>query len=327
MMDLKSSNVGHAKGYVLETKLEKGRGPVATLLCQKGLLHVGDYFKCGVTSGKVTSIVDSHGQRISEVKPGVPVLVAGFDELANAGDYFEVISQEEYKKVGKVQSIAEYKQSSTLPTAKGSKGTTINILFKADSNSSKEAVMESLHKMSKKLEKKFNVVFAGVGAVAESDIEFAATTKSAIYTLHVKAEPNAVLLAHKLGVAINYFDIIYKLLERLEAVAEGAKEVKKVRTKIGEATVRVVFNVKGIGVIAGSYVNDGRFSKDGTVIIMRGRKKVGEGPIKSLQRDKKSVKEVHSGYECGFLVEGFNDWEVDDKVECYLEIAETPAKK
>ncbi len=331
MMELKSSDSGYAKGYVLEAKLEKGRGPVATLLCQRGLLQIGDYFVCGSTSGKVTSLTNSRGVRVSSVKPAIPVLVAGFDELPNAGDYFEVVSQSDYKRRSRNETTMVSEQrtlsQATLKSSAKSSARALNILLKTDTNSSKEAVIESLHKLSKKFENKFNIVFAGVGTVAESDIEFAATTKSVIYTLHVKAEPNAVILAQKLGVSINYFDIIYKLLEKLEAVAEGAKEVKKVRTKIGEATVRQVFNIKGIGVIAGSYVNDGKFSKDGTVVILRGRKKVGEGPIKSLQRDKKSVKEVHSGYECGFLVEGFNEWEVDDKVECYLEVAEQQPKK
>jgi translation initiation factor IF-2 len=309
---------------VLEAKLEKGRGSVVTLLCQRGVLKVGDYFACGTTGGKVTSLTNSQGQRLQEVNPGVPVLVAGFLELPNAGDSFEAISQAEYKDLARTRFVTEHKSMAT--TSLSATGATINILFKADTNSSREAVLESIAKLSKKLEKKFNVIVAGVGEVTESDVEFAATTKSTIYTLHVKTEPNALILAHRLGVAIHHYDIIYKLLEALDAVAQGAKEIKKIKTKIGDAVVRQVFNIKGVGVIGGSYVTDGRFSKDGSVVIMRGRKKIGQGAIKSLQRDKKSVKEVHAGYECGFLVDGFNEWEVDDKVECYLDLPEQTKK-
>ena len=129
-------------------------------------------------------------------------------------------------------------------------------------------------------------------------------------------------LAQKQGITIEQFDIIYKLLERLEAIAEGAKEIKMVREKTGEAVVRRVFDIKGLGVIAGCYVTDGRFTKDGNVIIWRGKQKIGQGKIKSLQRDKKAVKEVHAGYECGFIIDGVTDWAVDDRVECFIEVPE-----
>ncbi len=322
LMELKASITGLAKGYVLESKLEKGRGPVATILCQHGILKVGDFFVCGTTHGRVSSLVDSHGNRINQAKPAIPVLVAGFSELPNAGDYFQAVSQQDYR--AERARAVEPKPSS--PGLSFLKKEAINIIIKTDTNSSKEALLGSIHKLSKKFEKKFNIVYSGIGDISESDVDFAATTGATLIALHVKAEPNAMSLAQKQLVTIKLYDIIYKLLEDLEAIAEGAKAIKMVRTKIGEAIVRQVFNIKGLGVIAGSYVNDGRFSKDGTVVVLRGNRKVGEGKIKSLQRDKKAVKEVHAGYECGFLVDGFDAWEVDDRVECYLEVPEQVKK-
>jgi translation initiation factor IF-2 len=322
LMELSSGITGLAQGYVLESKLEKGRGPVATLLCQQGTLKVGDHFVCGSTFGKVTSLVDSLGRRVQQATPSIPVLVAGFSALPNAGDFFEVVSQQDYKKSVKDRAV-EHKPS---PGVTFTKSEAFNIVIKTDSNSSKEAILGSLQKISRKFEKKFNVVYSGVGPINESDVDFAHTTGATIWSLHVKPEPSATILAHKEGVKIHVFDIIYKLLESLEALAEGAKEIKMIKTKIGEATVRQVFDIKGLGVIAGCYVSDGRFSKDGFVVVLRGNRKIGEGKIKSLQRDKKPVKEVHTGYECGFLVDGCEDFMIDDRIECFINVPETSKK-
>jgi translation initiation factor IF-2 len=317
IMELRADVSGLAQGYVLEAKLEKGRGVVATIICQKGTMHIGDYFKAGLVVGKVSSLVDSQGKRLKEVGPSIPVLVAGFEELPEAGDVFEAIGKEEIKKVRLNQTTPR-----TLAPWTATAKELFNLVIKTDTNSSKEALLGAIEKLSKKLEKGYRVVLVGIGNITDSDVEFAANTHASIIALHTKPEPSALQLASKLGVSIKRFDIIYKLLEDLESVSEGAKEVKLVKTKIGEATVLKVFDIKNLGIIAGSYVKEGRFSKDGTVIIYRGAKKIGEGSIKSLQRDRKSVKEVHTGYECAFLVEGFTQWRPDDRVECYLELPE-----
>jgi translation initiation factor IF-2 len=318
MMELVADHSGPARGYVLESKLEKGRGAVATVICQQGTLQVGDHFVCGNTVGKVNSLMDSAGKRLQKVIPSIPVLVAGFSSLPEAGDFFEVIPQGEHRKA---RMTMEGQLIASSSKASGSKDS-INIIIKTDSNSSKEALLGSIAKLSKKLEKGFNVIQASVGGINESDIALASTTGSIIYTLHSKAEPNAQVMAQKLKVSIKLFDIIYKLLEDLEAFSEGKKEIKMIKTKIGEANVLKVFDIKGLGVIAGSYIKEGRFTKDGTVVIMRDGRKVGEGAIKSLQRDRKSVKEVHTGFECAFMVEGFDEWQVDDRVECYIQVAQ-----
>jgi len=195
-------------------------------------------------------------------------------------------------------------------------------VVKADTNSSKEAVLDSTNKLSKKAEKKLNIVFAGVGDISESDVEFAFNTGSNIVGLHVKVETNAIALSKRRNVTIVLFDIIYKLLEVLENYTKKAKKVEMILTKIGEAIVLRVFNIKGVGVIAGVYVKEGRFARDARVVVWRGKEKVGAGKIVSLQREKKVVKEAHAGFECGFRVEGFDAWVVDDRVECYLNMPE-----
>jgi len=319
IMELKAGRSMPAHGYVLEAKIEKGRGPVATLICQHGVARVGDFFVCGKTHGRISSMVNSFGKRVKEVEPSIPVRVAGFDGLPGAGDIFEVVSQLEYKKAkaGKrdVKPIAP-----KLLAVSSEKD--INLIIKADSDSSKEAVLWAISKLSKKLERGFKIIHSAVGDISESNIDLAAISNSLVAGLHVKLEGKASSLAQRLGVDVRLYDIIYKLVEYLEEYSESKKVIKKELKKVGEATVLRVFNIKNIGVIAGCIVKDGRFAKGSSVVAYRGGKKVGEGKIRSLQREKKTVKEVHAGFECGFLVDGFNDWEVDDKVECWLEISE-----
>jgi translation initiation factor IF-2 len=315
MMELRANFEGDARGYVLESKIEKGRGPVATIICQHGMIHLGDYFVAGTTGGKVSSLVDSYGKRLTEVTPSIPVQVAGFQDLPEAGDYFEVVPKEDFRKA---LNLAHERKA--LPTSKLIEEGSLNLIVKTDTDSSKEALIESINKLSRKSEVGFNIIHSSVGNISESDIELAFNTGSSIIGLHVKTEANAALLAQRRAVIIDQFDIIYKLLEELEARAEGAKEIEMISTKVGEAEVLRVFDIKNIGVIAGSIVRDGRFTREGTVIAWRGREKIGEGKIRSLQRDKKTVKEVHAGFECGFIVEGISDWMPGDRVECFISL-------
>ncbi len=314
LLELKASHEGFAHCYVLESKLERGRGPVATLICQHGKLKVGDYFVCGETTGRVSSIKNYEGKGLSEVGPSVPVSVAGFKELPAAGDLFSAIDKADIRK-----AMQQQDQRATVAT-RGTQEGNINIIVKVDTNSSKEALLDAIYKMTKKSDVGVNILHAGVGGISESDVELAFSTGASIIGLHVKAEAKAALLAQRRSVSIKLFDIIYKLLEDLQEHLESKKEIEMVRTKIGEAVVRAVFDIKGVGVIAGSYVQDGRFTRDGFIVAWRGKEKIGEGKITSLQRDKKTVKEVHFGFECGFVVEGITEWEVDDRVECFIEM-------
>lgn len=320
MMELTANIDGKAQGYVLESKLEKGRGAVATVLLQHGKLQVGSYFVCGKTVGKVTSLVNSYGEKVMTVGPSHPIRIAGFSDLPEAGDYIEAVSKDIYNITRSVVAKGDLAPTRSLIKQGG-----FNIIIKTDSDSTKEALADAIEKIGKEFKGKFNIVHAAVGDIGEGDVSLAATTKSTILGLHVKAEPNAIVAARQSGVVIQQYGIIYKLLESLEAYAESKKEIKMKRVKTGEAEVRRVFDIKGIGVIAGCYVKDGIFSREGSVVVWRKKYKVGEGKIKSLQRDKKMVKEVHTGFECAFLIDKFSDWAVDDRVECFIEVPDEKA--
>lgn len=317
LMELTAHTEVLARGYVLESRMEKGRGSVATVILHDGILHVGDYFRAGDMYGRVSSLTDYMGKRIDAAYPSKPVQVSGFTQLPPAGDPFEIIPQEELKR----ERTREQKPALARQVLHEN---ALNLVIKTDTISSQEALLEAIGKMGGKAFKELYVVHAAVGMVTEGDVILAHDTKSLIYTLHSKVEPTAAALAQKLGVSTKTFGVIYQLLDDLAFLVEQGKPAKKVTKKTGEAVVVKVFVIKNLGTIAGAHVKSGRCSRDGKVTVWRGKYKIGEGPIKSLQREKKSVKEVHAGFECAFLIEGFDDWQVDDRVECYLEVAETP---
>src|SRR5579863_1742393 len=315
MMELRAEVDVPANGYILESSLEIGRGCVATVIAQNGILKVGDYILCGNTSAHISSLFDSYNKRIKQVYPAIPAQAAGFDGRPEPGDFFRVVSKDEYLKA---RSAGEGKISLAGKRFMYENG--INLLVKTDNHSSLEAIVEGIDNLSKKLKKGFNILRQEVGDVNEGDIEFAFNTGSRIVCFNVKTESNAQALADRRKVSILYYGIIYKLLEDLDKIAEAAKDIEMVRSKIGEAVVLRVFDIKKVGVIAGSIMRDGRFTRDGFAVIWRGKTKVGEGKISSLQRDKKSVKEVFAGFECGFMVNGFSEWEEGDRVECFIDI-------
>lgn len=317
IMDLKADLERPAVGFVLEAKIEKGRGPVATVICHHGILRVGDYFVAGSTSGKISSLVDSYGKRVQKVFPSTPVQVAGFSELPDAGDFFEVATKE---KIKVFKSSHDPRRSASLKPMAAEDA--LNVILKVDTHSTKEALVSSIEKIASGFDKKLQVIHAAVGDITESDVMLAINTGSHLYGLHVKAEPNALSLGQRNMIDVNTYDIIYKLLDDLILLGKEHEEVKIISKKTGEALVLRVFDIKNLGVIAGCIVKDGVFSRKGRVVVWRGNTKVGEGPIKSLQRERKTVKEVHAGFECGFLIEGFNDFQVDDRVECYLDVPE-----
>lgn len=315
VMELKTNAGLLGRGYVLESKFERGRGAVATLICQHGSISVGDYFVCGSTGGRVNFLFDSFGRSQQKAGPSIPVQVGGFDRLPDVGDFFMIVSPEEYRrsKQNSVYSIA----APAHANRGGEKVDLINLVIKTDADSSREALLESIEALSKKADKGMYVVHSAVGDVVENDIELAATVGASVIVLHAKIQPDAIRLASQRNVPLLRFDIIYKLLEYLKEQATVEKKAPLTKKKIGQAEVLRVFDIKGVGVIAGSIVKDGRFVKDGEVVVFRRNRKVGEGVIKSLQREKRTVKEVHTGFECGFVVDGFSEWQVEDVVDCY----------
>jgi len=317
IMELTARVKGPALGYILESKIEKGRGPVATVIPFEGTISIGDYFQAGIATGRVSSLVDSHGRRVTSVGPSVPVQIAGFDVLPRTGDTFEVMSREQIRK----GTIAEVSRASQI--IKSGNRDAFNLIIKADNASSLEALTTMLSRFSDKKGRELNVIHAAVGDMNESDVMLALDTGALLIGLHVKADHNALVLSQREKVAIKLYDIIYKLLEDIDLMRQHPVQIKMVQKKVGEAVVLKIFDIKNLGIIAGAVVKTGRFVRDGKVSVWRGKQRIGHGAIKSLQRDKKTVKEIHAGFECAFLVDGFDAWEVDDRVECFAEVPST----
>lgn len=319
MMELRYDDKKNGIGFILESKLQKGLGPVATVICQQGVLKVGDYFQAGSVIGKIISMIDTFGKRLQKVGASLPVQVSGFSDLPIAGDYFQVISEATYRQIkGAKDQVAFSTIQKNIASEKAFK-----VVIKTDNSSSKEALKDALGKVVKKMHRDLFVIADNVGDIIESDIISAINTGAIIIGLHVKVDANAQRLAEKNKITIILSSIIYKLLEDVEVLLKSHEPVKMVMKKIGEAVVRKVFTIKNIGTVAGSYVKDGRFAREGKIVAWRGKERIGEGYIKSLERDRKSVKEVHEGFEFAFLVDSITDWQIDDRAECYIELPQT----
>ncbi len=320
MMDLYTNPNEKASGFVLESKMEKGRGCVSTVICRSGTIKIGDYFVSGNSSGKVVGLIDCFGVSLKSAGPSVPALVIGFNLLADVGSMFNVISESEYNKIKNAKEISK-KALSVSVSSKLSARNIIKMIIKKDNNSSLEAVLDWVEKNTGKInEVSYSIISYGVGKILESDVEYALDSGAVILGLHVKAESSALLFARNNDVKIELYEIIYKFFESLQERSKNIFTIKTELKKIGEAVVLKVFDIKKIGIVAGCHVRDGRLSDKGSVKIFRRKQEVGSGKINSLQRDKKTVKEIHTGFECAFMVDNFSDWQVDDVVECYLEV-------
>jgi len=324
LMELKAEAEKPARAFVLESNQQKGYGSVSTVICSEGTLRQGDYFICGKSTGKVRILLDSHGKKIKEAGPSKPVMVVGFDSFPDAGDWLAVVSQKEYAraKSGK-DLVVSPAQMMTQTSSEGSHAKSISLIVKTDTRGSKEAISDSIEKLvkaHKDIKCPINVISSTIGDITEGDVELAENTGAILLGLHVKAEKNAQKLAQSKKVGLQTFNIIYKMMDFLQEMLESKREIIKEWVKTGEAEVRKVFAMKN-SVIAGCYMKEGVLARGNKVLCMRKGEKIGEGRIGSLQRDRKTVKEVHAGYECGFVVDGFNDWKIGDTAECYVEKA------
>lgn len=326
MMDLKANPNVPGKAFILESKVEKGFGPVATAICVEGTIKQGDFFVCGSSTGKVRLLINSYGERISQTIPSVPVKIVGFDVFAEIGDSLRIVSEEEYNKaksslkgVRSVVPAAGMVAASLKDMGEKQDRDIINLIIRTDTRGSKEAIEGLISRLTKKAKKGapvINVVSIGMGDISEGDIDFAENTGSMILGLHIKAEKNAALLAKDKNVTIKTYDVIYHLIEFLEGIL-SKKRFEKVLTRVAIAQVLKVFDIKKIGIVAGCSVKEGVISRDNRAVCLRRGQKVGEGRIISLQREGKPVKEVHTGFEFGFVCDGFSEWKVGDTVEFY----------
>lgn len=328
MEELKASFTRHAKGTVIEAELDRGRGPVATVLIQDGVMSVGDPVICGSIYGKVRAMFDESGRKVKSAGPSMPVEVLGFSEVPQAGDSFLVIEDEKFAK-----QIAE-KRGHKLREATMRKAQRVslddlfkqiqesdielNIIIKADVQGSAEALQDSLEKIEQK-QVKVKVIHKGVGAITESDIMLASASNAIIIGFNVRPQAGARKLAEREEVEIKLYNIIYEVVEDVKAASLGLLKPEYQEVVLGQAEVRQVFKVSRIGSIAGSYVLEGTINRNCGIRVVRDGTVIHEGKIDSLKRFKDDVKEVSSGYECGILLQQFNDLKEGDIFEAFTQ--------
>ena len=327
--ELKANPKRKARGLVIEAQLDKGKGPVATILVQKGTLHVGDFIAAGASSGKVRAMMDDKGRRVKEAGPSTPVEILGLSDVPNAGEVLVATENDKEAKNFAATFISENKNRLLEETkAKMSlddlfsqiqEGNLkeLNLIVKADVQGSVEAVKQSLVKLSND-EVVVKVIHGGVGAINESDVTLASASNAIIIGFNVRPAATAKATAELEGVELRLNRIIYQKIEDVEAAMKGMLDPVFEEKVIGHAEVRQIFKASGVGNIAGSYVLDGVFQRGCTVRISREGKQIFEGPLASLKRFKDDVKEVKAGYECGLVFEGFNDIQELDQVEAYI---------
>lgn len=326
VLDLKANPDAPASGTVLEARLEKGRGPVASILVKRGTIRVGDYITSGQMYGRVKSLMNDKGENVKECTPGMPVEVLGFDGLPLAGEKFDCVDNDQaarelvtYRR-DKALSEKAATQKVTLEDlfAKANAGVVkeLNVILKADVAGSVEAVRDSLLKLSTE-KVKVKVVLAAPGGITESDILLATASKALIIGFNVRPETMARKLAEAEHVEIRTYTIIYELLDEVKLAMAGILDKKKVEKFLGRAEVRQTFSVPKLGTVAGCAVIDGKIQRGANIRLLRDSRVIFDGKLSSLKRFKDDAKEVAEGYECGMGIENYNDLKVGDLIEAY----------
>ena len=328
MKELRANPNRAAKGIVIEARLDKGRGPIATLLVQNGTLHSGDIIVAGTAVGRVRVMTDYKGKKVKEAGPSVPVEIAGLAEAPQAGDIFDAVSDEklarelvEQRKQSAMEAQFNAVQRVTLDnlfsTIEAGELKTLNIIVKADVQGSVEAVKQSLEKLSNN-EVKVSVIHGGVGAINESDVMLAQASDAIIVGFHVRPDPVAQANAERDHIEMRMYRVIYDCIEDVESAIKGMLAPKFRDVDLGRIEVRSVFKLSSVGTIAGGYVLSGKVSRNAKIRVVRDGIVVAEDEIASLKRFKDDVKEVASGYECGIGLNKFNDIKEGDILEAYI---------
>ena len=329
VMELKANPDRRARGLVIEAKLDKGKGPVASILVQKGTLHVGDFIAAGACSGKVRAMTDDRGRRVKTAGPSVPVEILGLNDVPNAGEVLVATESDKEAKNFAATFISENKNKLLEETKsrmslddlfsqiQDGNLKELNLIVKADVQGSVEAVKQSLTKLSNE-EVVVKVIHAGAGIINESDITLASASNAIIIGFNVKIDPTAKATAEHEKVDVRLYDIIYQAIEDIERAMKGMLDPIYEEKVIGHAEIRQIFKASGVGNIAGSYVMDGYFQRGCKVRITREGNQIFEGELSSLKRFKDDVKEVKAGFECGLTFDGFSDIQELDMVEAYI---------
>ena len=327
--ELKANPNRKARGLVIEAQLDKGRGPVATVLVQKGTLKVGDSIAAGSCYGRVRAMMDDKGNRVKEAGPSTPVEILGLNDVPNAGEVFVALQNEKEARSfaetfiteGKNKLIEDTKAKLSLDDLfsqiKAGNVKELPIIVKADVQGSVEAVKQSLVKLSNE-EVVVKVIHGGVGTINESDVTLASASNAIIIGFNVRPDATAKSIADREKVDMRLYRVIYQAIEDVEAAMKGMLDPIYEEQVTGHAVVRQTFKASGVGTIAGSYVLDGKITRGSKARITREGEQIFEGPLASLKRFKDDVKEVNAGYECGLVFEGFNDLKEDDMIEIYI---------
>ncbi|MBQ2678704.1 MAG: translation initiation factor IF-2, partial [Firmicutes bacterium] len=334
MKELKANPNKKARGTVIEAQLDKGRGPVATVLVQNGTLNVGDPVVIGTSYGRVRAMMDDKGRRVKKAGPSKPVEILGLSEVPAAGDSFYVAeSDKQARQLAESVVAKERVEMTKKATVKVSLDDLfnqiqagnikeLNIVVKADVQGSVEAVRSSLERLSNE-EVRINIIHGAVGTITESDIMLASASNAIIIGFNVRPEPAAKAFADEEKVDVRLYRVIYNAIEDITAAMKGMLDPVYEEQVVGHAEVRQTFKASGIGTIAGCYVQDGKFQRSNQVRLIRDGIVVYEGEMESLRRFKDDVKEVNAGYECGIVLKKFNDIKVEDIIEGFT-MAEIP---
>lgn len=328
MQELKANPDRTAKGTVIEAKLDKGRGPIATLLVQNGTLHAGDVIVAGMAVGKVRAMTDYRGRKVNAAGPSVPVEIMGLDSAPMSGDGFNAVSDErlarqlveQRKEAAKEEEFSAFHKvtlDTLFDTLQAGELKAFNVVIKADVQGSVEAVKQSLLKIEND-EVQVHVIHGAVGSVSESDVMLAAASNAIIVAFNTGVDPVAKENADRDGVEIRSYNIIYDAIEEIEAAMRGMRAPKYRDVDTGTAEVREVYKISSAGTIAGSLVTSGNIRREGKVRLVRDGKQLADVPLKGLKRFKDDVKDVSSGYECGISLEGWDDIQPGDVLECYV---------
>ena len=328
VLELKANPDRRAKGVVIEARLDKARGPVATLLVQNGTLKQGDIVIAGTAVGRVRVMTNDKGRTVKTAGPSVPVEITGLADVPTPGDEFNAVTDErmarelvEQRRQAQKDALAKMNQKVTLDNlfAKMQEGEMkeLPLIVKADVQGSAEALKSSLEKISNE-EVRVRVIHAGVGAINESDILLASTAGAIVVGFNVRPDAAAAASAHRANVDMRFYRVIYDAIDEIEAAMKGMLAPKFEEVVIGHAEVRMTYKVSAIGTIAGCMVKDGKVTRDSQVRVLRDNIVIHEGEIGSLQRFKDAVKEVTAGYECGMSVVKYNDIKEGDIFECFV---------
>jgi len=328
MLDLKANPDIPAKGLIIETKLDKKRGIIATVLIQDGTLKISDYFIAGLSYGKIKSLHDDKGKSIKKVGPSTPVEIIGFYKMPQAGDYFQIVPDDKLAKIiineredeerSKIIQEPSLSLDNLFLEIKEGKIDKLNIILKTDTQGSLDALQEAVKKIKIENEEvKISILHSGVGNITETDVMLASASQAIIIGFNIRPDTNILKIAKSEKIDIRLYKIIYELLDEIKSALKGILKPKIEEYVCGQAEVREIFKIPKIGSIAGSYVLSGKISKSDNIRVIRDGKLIYEGKVSSLRRFKEDTKEVNADYECGIGIEKFNDFKLKDIFEFY----------